>query len=529
MVPDKVSDNSLITMAHQFQHNRFPVVTWKHPKKHAVLLRSSSFVPSSIAKKTVSTSALGYVQSSIHPGTSKDKGNVGGVGVSNIDVENYLLSVLLINQVERNQTEDTDGSNLVMQVSIPPRAIEFDPELQRTSSVSSTGSNQATPRSEHKLVSKQPSSVSVASAGSIDSGLGGDTVQQPPLKAAINGGSPEANRKGKGTASKFLRKLSRKAGSHGVVSHKNSKASKGTLERKQKTPSESTEGSDSPDAARKRIESEGDSSKRALKETSEGRSSPVVNNKAIESDVSDTPTGSPDLNFNRKADRSPSSSPQLTRAKLVEVSESTSEDPEQDQKLTTRNDIGSRLHSADGKTASPLASSRWSRKAVKKSPKLSRKFRKIESPPLPSFISNSPILERKERLKSPVADSVGDISSGDSIQLTDIVMEEKRATSVSPSGQEPVIDWEAVGEDSRTSTPAQAEEGQFRTSTPEGTSSPELPDRRFDGLEVNWEHFEGSHEIQARREWLGLHSDLSFMWGGYFFFRISLCSLVSIV
>jgi len=54
VVPSKVTDDGLVSLAGQFQLNRFPVVTWRHPKKEVVLLRSSSFVPSVIGKKKFS-------------------------------------------------------------------------------------------------------------------------------------------------------------------------------------------------------------------------------------------------------------------------------------------------------------------------------------------------------------------------------------------------------------------------------------------------------------------------------------------
>ena len=421
--------------------------------------------------------------------------------MSNIEVENYLLSVLLINQVERNQKDDTDASNLVLQVSIPPRAMEFD----RTASVSSTSSNPATPRRHHKPLCNQPSSASAASAastGSVDSGLGGDTVQQqqPPPKAATNGGSPEANRKGKGTASKFFRKFSKRGG---LLSHKNSKASKGTTERKRTTQSESNA---SPDIATKGIELDSvtDGPEHAEMETSEGHSSPgpVASDRSIESDVSSTtPKGSPDLSLDRKTSSTgSSSSPQLTRN---EDTQSPSESPEQVRKLTAENGISSLPQLTEGIPASPIGSSRWSRKAIKKaSPKLTQKVLPKEKPKSPpsSPTLELPFFDREERAKSPV-DGTAEAPSGDGIELTDIIVEEKRETSMSPtpSGLEPSIDWEAVGEDSRTLTPVQAGEDHFRTTTPEDASSPELSDRRVGSLELNWEHFQNSQEIQARR------------------------------
>ena len=70
VVPEKVTDDSLATVASQFEHRRLPVVTWKYPDKKVVLLRSSAFVSCSIAKKTVSSSALAGIR---HPSVAKQE------------------------------------------------------------------------------------------------------------------------------------------------------------------------------------------------------------------------------------------------------------------------------------------------------------------------------------------------------------------------------------------------------------------------------------------------------------------------
>ena len=110
VVPESVSDSSLAAMASQFLHNRFPVVTWKHSKTGATLLRSSSFVPSSIARKTVSSGPLvAYIQTPARQvvpsagGGASEVQNVGGVGVYNEEVEKYLQTVLSISQSERRE------------------------------------------------------------------------------------------------------------------------------------------------------------------------------------------------------------------------------------------------------------------------------------------------------------------------------------------------------------------------------------------------------------------------------------------
>ena len=132
MVPTKVTDNSLASLAGQFQHNRFPVVTWKHPKKAAILLRSSSFVPSTIAKKKFTVGASKLLPSSVtqKPSLSSDKviQNVAGVGVYNANVENYLYDVMLISPT------DKPSLDLVQHISMPPPMVEFEEELKRQGS-----------------------------------------------------------------------------------------------------------------------------------------------------------------------------------------------------------------------------------------------------------------------------------------------------------------------------------------------------------------------------------------------------------
>ena len=147
VVPDKASDDTLISVASQFQHGRFPVVTWRHSKKQAVLLRSSCFVPSNSPQKVITGGALGYVQNTVlqqgaklvgaggkfvQQGAHKEKGaisNLGGTGVFNVDVENYILGVLLVSQHARREGSKND---LFVELSMPPTTVEFDPEQQKT-------------------------------------------------------------------------------------------------------------------------------------------------------------------------------------------------------------------------------------------------------------------------------------------------------------------------------------------------------------------------------------------------------------
>ncbi|XP_064399586.1 myotubularin-related protein 5-like isoform X3 [Halichondria panicea] len=125
VVPDKVTDESLAKLASQFQHNRFPVVTWKHPRKQAVLLRSSSFVPSSISKKSVSASALSAV---FHTSKPVDQFvHTGGVGLYNNEVEQYLYNFIVVEKGE------APSSDLISHLSIPPQRIEFERDWRRDS------------------------------------------------------------------------------------------------------------------------------------------------------------------------------------------------------------------------------------------------------------------------------------------------------------------------------------------------------------------------------------------------------------
>ena len=77
----------------------------------------------------------------------------------NVEVENYLLSVLLVSQTERNENEQAHD-DLVRHLSLPPQTLQFLPEMYRTSSISSL--RQSPP---HKPLHPQLSP---------DSGLGGD-------------------------------------------------------------------------------------------------------------------------------------------------------------------------------------------------------------------------------------------------------------------------------------------------------------------------------------------------------------------
>lgn len=367
VVPDKMSDNSLVTMATQFQHNRFPVVTWKHPKKQAVLLRSSSFVPSSIGRKTVgSSSALGNV---IHPGSkpSGERGspNLGGVGVYNVEVENFLLSVLLVSQTERSENEQAQG-DLVSHMSMPPQTMQFDPEMYRTLSVSVQRPNL------HRPLGNQPSN---------DSGLGFDFVSGRARTSSFD----------------FLSRKLRK----GISSV--SKLAKHDF---------------------------GDSG---------------------------SPKGSPKPGVRRRM-RKGTSSPQLVRRRS---------NPEDEAEHPPLEDIPQ----SPTKMVSPTS------------------VLKVEEPVSPSSAPQSPQVA-PAKLGHKRAKSMGhasDLSSSD-VDLADIIMTEKRDSSMSPEKLSNTIDWEAVGNDG-TESPVPVE-GRPRMATPDAGSSPEPPSRKPDELDIEWDHFE---------------------------------------
>lgn len=138
VVPESASDDTLISVASQFQHNRFPVVTWKHPTRQAVLLRSSSFLPSSSSPKL---GPLSNIQNTVLQGkhkfmgvggkfgvVNKDKGtpqgNLGGTGVFNIDVGGYIRGIINLSQNYRRKQQK---SNLLQEISCAPETMHFDP------------------------------------------------------------------------------------------------------------------------------------------------------------------------------------------------------------------------------------------------------------------------------------------------------------------------------------------------------------------------------------------------------------------
>ncbi|CAI8023621.1 Myotubularin-related protein 5 [Geodia barretti] len=139
VVPESTSDETLISVSSQFQHNRFPVVTWKSPSNQAVLLRSGCFVPSATPQKF---GPLGNLPTAVLPGKNKligvagrfagaaNKEKVthpqanGGTGVFNMDVEGYMLDILHLSQSYRRKRRKT---NFLSEISRAPETMHFDP------------------------------------------------------------------------------------------------------------------------------------------------------------------------------------------------------------------------------------------------------------------------------------------------------------------------------------------------------------------------------------------------------------------
>ena len=166
MVPVKVEDESLPTVAAQFRHNRFPVVTWKHPNGQAVLLRSGSFVPQPSSTKGVSITNLMNVNAAkqaakLAASSTDDKAqnNTKGVGVYNTYVENYLYHFLHIDK------DKLPTSDLLSQISVPPQMMEFEKYMSLKRSSDSIDSGDANG-------SAQPHRTRSATIGAFKSGVG---------------------------------------------------------------------------------------------------------------------------------------------------------------------------------------------------------------------------------------------------------------------------------------------------------------------------------------------------------------------
>ena len=80
VVPHHVSDDSILRVAKNHRHMRFPVATWKNRENKAVLLRSSAIERSSVA-------------SIIRTGVAASGGSTDAIRSSNVEQDKYLSSV----------------------------------------------------------------------------------------------------------------------------------------------------------------------------------------------------------------------------------------------------------------------------------------------------------------------------------------------------------------------------------------------------------------------------------------------------
>ena len=81
VVPQHVTDDSLLRVSKNHRHMRFPVATWRHKvNKFAVLLRSSAIERSSVA-------------SIIRSGVAASGGSTDAIRSSNVEQDKYLSAV----------------------------------------------------------------------------------------------------------------------------------------------------------------------------------------------------------------------------------------------------------------------------------------------------------------------------------------------------------------------------------------------------------------------------------------------------
>ena len=106
VVPDKFSDESVTRILPHFQQGRVPIVTWKHPRTKAILLRSSSF------KNPSTQSKARRVILSKH-GSAEKISDSDLLGIQSADVEAFLN--VLINSCPK-LIERGDGKRLSVYV-----------------------------------------------------------------------------------------------------------------------------------------------------------------------------------------------------------------------------------------------------------------------------------------------------------------------------------------------------------------------------------------------------------------------------
>lgn len=124
-VPEKVKDEHLTRIAPHFLSNRLPIVTWKHPRTKAILLRSASFVSPPAPQRK---SGILHIQGGKHiPDKLSD---IETQGIMSADVETFIASIVSACpkvMEDNNETKYWSGS-FSRDVSMPPSSLLFDPD-----------------------------------------------------------------------------------------------------------------------------------------------------------------------------------------------------------------------------------------------------------------------------------------------------------------------------------------------------------------------------------------------------------------
>ena len=117
VVADKLSDDSLVRIASQFQSNRLPVVTWRHKDNEAVLLRAASFVvPTPVHRK----------KPSVHLCKNSSSGKVMEMGIQSSDVEALITTI--VNTCPIVGEEFGLSGSFTQDMSLPPSSLMFAPD-----------------------------------------------------------------------------------------------------------------------------------------------------------------------------------------------------------------------------------------------------------------------------------------------------------------------------------------------------------------------------------------------------------------
>ena len=122
VMAENVQGEFLQRVSKQFVNNRLPVVTWKHSKNAAVLLRSASFVTPVVPRKRPTSRVLARQL------TTDD---LEQVGVLSTDVDAFISEIV---QACPHVNDDLHTS---LQSSIPPPSLMFDNEMDTEESIRS--------------------------------------------------------------------------------------------------------------------------------------------------------------------------------------------------------------------------------------------------------------------------------------------------------------------------------------------------------------------------------------------------------